>query len=46
VDTGWKLAREWYGVDRRDPDWRRRSLDEAEKLFAQLGLTGDFWRLR
>jgi hypothetical protein len=28
------------------PDWRRRSAAEAEALFAELGLTGDFWRLQ
>ena len=46
LDTGWKLARAWYGPDRRDASWRRRSVEEAESLFAELGLTGDFWRLR
>ena len=46
LETGWRLAREWYGGDRRDPQWRRRTIEEAEALFAELGLTGDFWRLR
>jgi len=46
VGTGWRLARAWYGGDRRDPQWRRRTIEEAEALFAELGLTGDFWRLR
>jgi hypothetical protein len=40
----WGLAREWYR-DRRDPMWRRRTVDEAHTLFSQLGLTGDFWKL-
>lgn len=40
----WALAREWYH-DRRDPKWRRRTVDEAHALFAQLGLTGDAWKL-
>ena len=40
----WALAREWY-YDRRDPKWRRRTVDEAHALFKQLGLTGDFWKL-
>jgi hypothetical protein len=44
--TGWKLAHAWYSPDRRQPDWRRRTVDEAEALFAQLGLTGSFWSLR
>jgi len=42
--TCWALAREWYR-DRRDPKWRRRTVDEAHALFNQLGLTGDFWKL-
>jgi hypothetical protein len=45
LDTGWKLARAWY-ARKLEPDWRRHTLDEAETLFAELGLTGDFWRLR
>jgi len=40
------LARAWYGPDRRDPEWRRRTVDEAEALFAELGFTSAFWRLR
>jgi hypothetical protein len=42
--TCWTLAREWY-QDRRDPMWRRRTVDEARALFVQLGLTGEFWKL-
>jgi hypothetical protein len=45
LETGWKLARAWYSR-KLEPEWRRHSLDEAEALFADLGLTGDFWRLR
>ena len=44
--TAWDLARAWYGPDRREPDWRRRNLDETRALFASLGLTGSFWNLR
>jgi hypothetical protein len=40
----WRLADTWYR-DRDDPSWRRRSADEAEEVFAKIGLTGDFWRL-
>jgi hypothetical protein len=43
--AAWDLARAWYGPDRREPDWRRRNLDETRALFASLGLTGDFWEL-
>jgi hypothetical protein len=41
----WRLAHAWYH-DRLDPAWRRRTPEEAEALFADLGLTGAFWRLR
>ena len=46
MDLGWRLASAWYSHDRRDPQWRRRTLDETEALFAELGLTADFWSLR
>lgn len=42
--VAWELAYEWYH-DRADPKWRRRTIDEAHALFAQLGLNGDFWKL-
>ena len=40
----WRLARSWY-ADRLAPEWRRRTRQEAETLFAEIGLRGDFWRL-
>ena len=40
----WRLAQSWYG-NRMARDWRRRTADEAQALFDDLGLTGDFWRL-
>jgi len=40
----WKLARIWY-TDRMDPDWTRRTPEEAEEVFTQVGLTGPFWKL-
>jgi hypothetical protein len=46
IETGWKLAQAWHGPDRRDPAWRRKTLEETEALFADLGLTGPFWALR
>lgn len=45
LETGWRLAQAWHGPDRRDPRWRRRTVEETEALFASLGLVGDFWRL-
>lgn len=44
LEQQWELARIWY-ADRMSPDWRRRTAEEAEAVFASLGLTGDFWRL-
>jgi hypothetical protein len=41
----WRLADAWYR-DRLSPDWRRRTIEEAEGVFTDLGLKGDFWRLR
>lgn len=46
LDQAWGLASAWYTEDRRDPSWRRKSLDEIEALLAQLGLTSEFWSLR
>ena len=43
-ETQWRLAQTWYS-GRLDPAWRRRTPQEAEEVFASLGLTGDFWRL-
>ena len=44
LEQQWQLARTWY-ADRTAPDFRRRTPEEAEAVFASLGLTGDFWRL-
>lgn len=44
TDQLWRLADTWYH-DRDDPQWRRRSADEAEQVFADIGLTGEFWKL-
>lgn len=40
----WRLADFWY-YDRADPAWRRKTANEAEAIFAEIGLSGDFWRL-
>ena len=42
----WQLANAWYGPDRREAAWRRRTIEEAEALFAELGLISPFWGLR
>jgi hypothetical protein len=41
----WRLAHAWYS-NRLAADWRRKTPDEVEALFADIGLIGDFWRLR
>lgn len=41
----WDLARTWYS-NRLDPDWRRRTAEEAQAVFDRIGLTGPFWDLR
>jgi hypothetical protein len=41
----WRLAKTWYSADRRDPDWRRFTAQEAQAIFADLGLSAPFWRL-
>jgi len=45
LEQAWQLGRAWY-ADKLSPDWRRATPDEAEAVFAGIGLTGDFWRLR
>ena len=44
VEQCWQLGRIWYR-DRLDDNWKRRTAEEAEAIFASLGLSGDFWRL-
>jgi hypothetical protein len=44
LETAWTLALAWYR-DRLDPSWRRRTAEEAQQVFAGIGLDGPFWRL-
>ena len=44
LDQAWQLARAWY-VNKLTAEWRRATPEEAERLFGDVGLTGDFWRL-
>jgi hypothetical protein len=41
----WRLADAWY-KDRLSPDWRRKTAEEDEAVFAEIGLVGPFWQLR
>ncbi len=45
LEQAWQLGQAWY-ADKLSPQWRRKTADEAEAIFAGIGLTGDFWRLR
>jgi hypothetical protein len=40
----WGLARSWYG-DRLSEQWRRKTPQQAEAIFEEVGLTGPFWKL-
>jgi hypothetical protein len=44
VAQQWALARAWYGK-RMEPEWRRRTPEEAQEVFEELGLSGAFWAL-
>ena len=44
LDQAWDLSQRWYG-NRLDADFRRPARDEAQAIFASVGLTGDFWRI-
>jgi hypothetical protein len=44
-EQGWQLAHGWYSNKLR-PDWRRHTIEEAEALLANVGLSGAFWNLR
>jgi len=46
LEQAWRLARAWYEPDRRQPTWRRKTVDETEALLAEIGLTTQFWSLR
>ncbi|MGH2471067.1 MAG: hypothetical protein ACRDG6_01490 [Candidatus Limnocylindria bacterium] len=44
IDQAARLAHAWY-ARKLAPDWRRHTPDEAEALFARLGLEREFWRV-
>jgi hypothetical protein len=41
----WGLAKMWYSDDRRDPGWRRKTVEQAQEIFSALGLVSGFWQL-
>lgn len=44
VEQQWRLARAWF-EERLRRGYRRRTVEEAEAVFAEIGLTGPFWSL-
>jgi hypothetical protein len=46
LEQVWVLALAWYTPDRREPEWHRHPVEEAERIFRIVGLTSDFWSLR
>ena len=43
LDQTWRLSQAWYG-NRCDPGFHGRTKEEAEAVFASVGLDGPFWR--
>ncbi len=44
IEQVWALAQVWYG-NYLDTDFKRKSKEVAEKMFEQVGLTSNFWKL-
>jgi hypothetical protein len=45
LEQVWRLAGPWY-ADRLDERWAPRTPDAMQRLLADAGLTGEFWRVR
>ena len=41
----WTLVQPWYR-GRLSREWRGRTVAQAEQILAEVGLTGEFWRMR
>jgi hypothetical protein len=41
----WELSQRWY-QDRMSPEYRGRTIEQAQKIFGGLGLTSEFWQAR
>ena len=40
----WAFAKVWYG-NHMNPDWKKWTAKEAQKIFEQFGLGGDIWKI-
>ena len=45
LEQAWGLAKAWYSEDRRLPQWRRKTKEEAQAILNGLGLRSPFWEL-
>jgi len=39
----WELSQRWY-EDRMSPEYHGRTIEQAQKIFKELGLTSEFWQ--
>ena len=39
----WELSQSWY-QDRMSPEYHGRTIEQARKIFKELGLTSEFWQ--
>jgi hypothetical protein len=39
----WELSQRWY-QDRMSLEYRGRTIEQAQKIFEELGLTSEFWQ--
>ncbi len=44
IEQVWELAQIWYG-NYLDTDFKCKTKEVAENMFAQVGLTSNFWKL-
>lgn len=40
----WEFSKVWYG-NHLNPNWKKWTAEEAQKLFDQAGLTSDIWKI-
>jgi hypothetical protein len=42
IDQTWELSQRWYH-NRLSLDYHGRTIDQVQEIFAELGLTSEFW---
>ena len=40
----WELSQRWYH-DRLSPEFHGRTVEQAQNIFKEVGLTSEFWRI-